>query len=812
VNKRDFIKMLGIAGTSAAAYAACSAYMREALAQSTLVDDLLDASAECKKGSLADIEHVVILMQENRSLDHYFGTLRGVRGFGDPRPLKFKNGDPVWLQEQRAYDKPSDKPAGEDLPKIKPFRVSSDETVNGGSLYLDDAAHDFWGCAGAWNGGLWDRWIPYKDIICMAHYTEKDLPLYFRLAKSFTLCDAYFCSVNGATHSNRSTFFTGTANGWNANDYYKLDMPEADKPNWTTYAEKLEKIGVSWKFYQETRSGDPATTPFTSMGCNTVRTFLNFQDENTPLFTKNKLQNTVLRTEESTPSQLEKDVVAGTLPTVSWIIPPTAFNEHPAYPPHFGEYYIHEILRALIANKEVWHKTVFFITRDENGGFFDHVIPPMPPLKPEMGATSPGIKLTPPDQPRDFNSEYPLKTELLVSIAKEAFIEKAEGRPRVPAKSGEAGANAEKAKTPTGMGMRVPMLVISPWSAGGRVCSEVFDHTSFIQFIETWLVARGIQKKDAEAFPNISSWRQTIAGDLTSVFDFSRTKTEQMDTVYNPAEAQPIFTEEKKAAAIIAAARPKKEPKSQRFVPTIDDVNKDPDARRPTLVKQDRTRCEILPVGYDFQVLGFVKSTDATNAEEQFYLTFRNASKLGAAFSVHAYDRTDGAWYYSLEPAPDPQNPVMLSGSWSLKDKLISGRTAGDYSYAVHGPNGYMAEFRGNAADPLQIQLPDIVDVKSLDDGKKLQVAFGKWRNANSKLKLISAYSGYEAVIENGTESVDITTMDGWYDVAFVDAVNPSLYLRRYAGHLENGKIGLSDPAIGLQYDEATRVYKAVTA
>lgn len=811
MNKRDFIKMLGIAGTSAAAYAACSAYMREALAQSTLVDDLLDASAECKKGSLADIEHVVILMQENRSLDHYFGTLRGVRGFGDPRPLKLKNGDPVWLQEQKAYDKPGDKPAGEDLPKIKPFRVSSDEAVNGGSLYLDNAVHDFWSSAGAWHGGLWDRWIPYKDIISMSHYTETDLPLYFRLAKNFTLCDAYFCSVNGATHSNRSMFFTGTSNGWNANDYYQLDMPEADKPNWPVYAEKLEEIGVSWKFYQETRSGDPATTPFTSMGCNTVRTFPKFQIENTPLFTKNNPQNTVLRTEEFTPSQLEQDVVAGTLPSVSWIIPPTAFNEHPAYPPHFGEYYVHEILRALIANKEVWHKTAFFITRDENGGFFDHVIPPMPPLNPAMGATSPGIKLTPPGQPRDFNSEYPLKTELDdKKPMEEALIKEAKGRPPVPAKDSIAGAKAEKAKTPTGMGMRVPMLVISPWSAGGRVCSEVFDHTSFIQFLDTWLIAKGLQAKDTPAFSNISSWRQTIAGDLTSVFDFSRTKTGQMDVAYDPAKAEPIFTEEKKLAAI--AAQKRKDPASRRFVPTIETVDKDPDAARPTLVKQDRTRCEILPLGYDFQVLGSVKSTVGTDPEQRFYLTFRNASKLGAAFSVHAYDRTDGAWYYSLEPAPDPQNPVILSGSWSLKDKLVSGRTAGDYFYAVHGPNGYMAEFRGNAVDPLQIQLPDIVGVKLLDDGKKLQVAFGKWPNANSKLKLISAYTGYEAVIENGTESVDITTMDGWYDVAFVDAVNPSLYLRRYAGHLENGKIGLSDPAIGLQYDETTRVYKAITA
>ncbi|MCB8828063.1 phospholipase C, phosphocholine-specific, partial [Escherichia coli] len=142
-------------------------------------------------------------------------------------------------------------------------------------------------------------------------------------------------------------------------------------------------------------------------------------------------------------------------------VAPEAFSEHPKYPPHFGEYYLHEILRALVANKEVWHKTALIVTYDENGGFFDHVLPPAPPARNNGGVVSRGITLPLSDKPRTFDTEY----------------------------SADGG-------TVIGMGMRVPALVISPWSSGGRVCSEVFDHTSVIRFLDVWLRARRKELKD----------------------------------------------------------------------------------------------------------------------------------------------------------------------------------------------------------------------------------------------------------------------------------------------------------------------------
>ncbi len=196
MDRRDFIKMLGIAGTNAAAYAACSTYMQQALAESTVMNDLLSADPHCAKGSLKDIEHVIILMQENRSFDHYFGTLRGVRGFGDPRPLKMKDGEPVWHQPQ----------SNASAQRVRPYRLpkGASADTDAGNVFLQDPAHGYNDGLAAWNRGLSDKWIPNKDIVTMAHYIEADIPLYFKLAKTFTMCDAYFCSHNGATDPNRS--------------------------------------------------------------------------------------------------------------------------------------------------------------------------------------------------------------------------------------------------------------------------------------------------------------------------------------------------------------------------------------------------------------------------------------------------------------------------------------------------------------------------------------------------------------------------------------------------------------------------------
>jgi len=806
MERRDFIKMLGLAGTSTAAYAACSTYMSDALAQSTVVEDLLTAGLECKKGSLADIEHVVILMQENRSFDHYFGALRGVRGFGDPRPMKkqdgksvfdqlgwarpVENADGKWVLELEALKDgkpdfelaPLDKDGNPDynfsgltvsgkarkIQWVKPYRLpkmtvyepkGEIDPKSAGTVFLQDPWHGYQDGIAAWNGGKNDQWMPYRDIVSMAHYTENDIPLYFKLAKSFTLCDAYFCSVNGPTDPNRSYFWTGTCKGRTGNDYFssKDDSVLDDDPtraDWKTYPEKLEDLGVDWKFYQDGLHWTGGRPFEGNYGDNTLEFFKQYRDKTTKIYEKNQSVNSVLRTDANVPSRFEQDIIDNKLPAISWIVPAEAFTEHPKYPPHFGEFYLNEILRAFLGNKEVWHKTVFLITYDENGGFFDHVLPPVPPLAASVGLTSSGITLA---APGDINSEMSMELQ-----------------------------------APIGMGPRVPTLVISPWSTGGRVCSEVFDHTSVIRFLDAWLTEKGIQSKDAGNFPNISSWRQAIAGDLTSAFDFDRNKTTEMDKLIDEIKSDRVFAAKLKDNSLGVGA----------FQPEYAHVLADPETKLPVAVKQDKTRCELLPIGYNFQV--FVKYGTHSDGKTRMEWTIRNSGPLGASFYVIPYSRTDGPWYYGVEGVKPGGAPVAIGGYAPIE--------SGEYEHAIHGPNGYLLEFAGNSLDTVQQALPNITDVKPAADGKTIQFIFDKWPTASGKLKLISAYTGYAEVIQNGVASIQITTQDGWYDVAFVDGANTNTFLRRYAGHVENGLIGKSDPAIGMQYDEARRVYIGVTA
>jgi phospholipase C len=168
----------------------------------------------------------------------------------------------------------------------------------------------------------------------------------------------------------------------------------------------------------------------------------------------------------SWPDEFTADVRAGTLPSVSWLLPPLAYSEHPNSSPAAGEWFTSQVLDTLTSNPEVWSKTVVFLVYDENGGFFDHVVPPTPP------PGTPGEELT----------------------SSAAHVEG----------GGVAG--------PIGLGFRVPMTVISPWSRGGYVNSETFDHTSLLRFLEA--------RFDVKV-PNLTTWRRSVVGDLTSTLGFS---------------------------------------------------------------------------------------------------------------------------------------------------------------------------------------------------------------------------------------------------------------------------------------------------
>src|SRR5262245_61858459 len=173
-------------------------------------------------------------MQENRAFDHYFGTLRGVRGFGDPRPMTLPSGQPVWFQ-----------PNGAGF--LLPFHPS---VPNFGLAFLEDTPHGWSDTHAAWNNGKYDQWIATKGRSTMAFYTRDDIPFFYSLADAFTICDAYHCSFLGATDPNRYHMWTG----WVGNDGKGggpvINNAEAGY-DWSTYPERLERNGVSWKIYQD---------------------------------------------------------------------------------------------------------------------------------------------------------------------------------------------------------------------------------------------------------------------------------------------------------------------------------------------------------------------------------------------------------------------------------------------------------------------------------------------------------------------------------------------------------------------------------
>src|SRR5262249_8335087 len=162
------------------------------------------------------------------------------------------------------------------------------------------------------------------------------------------------------------------------------------------------------------------------------------------------------------------------LPQVSWIVAPEAYCEHPNWEPDFGAWYVSQVVDILAKNPDVFSTTALFITYDEEGGFFDHLVPPTPPQTPAQGKST-------------------------VATTNEIFG----GDPAHPA-------------GPYGMGIRVPMIVVSPWSRGGWVNSQLFDHTSMIRFLE----ARFAQGHPDLIETNITPWRRAVSGDLTTAFDF----------------------------------------------------------------------------------------------------------------------------------------------------------------------------------------------------------------------------------------------------------------------------------------------------
>jgi phospholipase C len=307
-------------------------------------------------GSLRDVEHVVMLMQENRSFDHYFGTLKGVRGFHDPTALRLSTGRSVFYQPDK------ENPKG----YLLPFRLDTHKTS---AQSIPTTSHAWSVQHEAWNDGKMDNWLPaHREAdgkngpYVMGYHTREDIPFQFALAENFTICDNYFCSVLGPTWPNRLYWMTGSIDPGGKHGGPVLTNQAPQPYTWTTYAERLQKAGISWQVYQEQDNYE----------CNMLEEFEVFRDARPG---DELYERGVVKRPAGT---FEDDARNDRLPAVSWIIPTTEQSEHPKYMPAAGADYIAQKLEAIASNPKVWAKTVFILNYDENDGLFDHVPPPVP--------------------------------------------------------------------------------------------------------------------------------------------------------------------------------------------------------------------------------------------------------------------------------------------------------------------------------------------------------------------------------------------------------------------------------------------------
>lgn len=803
-----------------------------------------------------DAEHIVLLMQENRSFDHCFGTLKGVRGYNDPRAINLPNKNPVWLQSDKAGN------------TYVPFRLNMRET---NATWLGDLPHSWENQVDARNNGKYDKWLEAKKLwrkesrhipLTLGHYNRQDIPFYYAFADAFTVFDQHFCSSLTGTTTNRLFFWTGTHKGSpealsnvrNSEVYYNKEA------KWKTFPERLEENGISWRVYQnevsiQTELKGEDSSLLGNFTDNNLEWFTQFniryaeghqkflkkrfselpseiealkkQIERLPkgqvqkhenelekkqkqyqkikeelavwnpdnydrlsafeksihqrAFTTNSSDPDYLKTEPQVYNdngtkrefkvpkgdilhQFRTDVDSGNLPTVSWLVAPQKFSDHPSAP-WYGAWYVSEVLDILTKNPEVWKKTIFILNYDENDGYFDHVPPFVAPDPRHKNAMSEGL---------DTRAEY-------VTIEEELKKE---------------GMNPEYAReSPVGLGYRVPLVVASPWTKGGWVNSQVCDITSTIQFMEKFL-SKKTGKKLEET--NISSWRRTVSGDLTSAFrpynssefnfDNFVDRNELMQEIYSagfkspPSNFKPLGTNE------IEQAR--QDLRSLSQMPVQEEGIKDSCALPYELYADG-----IL----DKESRSFKVSFTAADA-------IFGSSASGAPFNVYApekYLQKDADGGESFQPVKTWAYAVKagdrVSDDWSLQNFEDN-----KYHLKVYGPNGFYREFSGSVNDP-EITMECTYEktgrfIKKLSGNivlkltnnakKKLKITIKDHAYKNPEKKVVLKKGAFEDVVIESAKSY------GWYDFSVL-VEGDEQYERRFAGRVETGQASKTDPFMG---------------
>jgi len=751
-NRRTFMQLMGL--TAASTLTTMKSSIAKALA----------ISANFRTGTIQDVEHVVILMQENRPFDHHFGTLRGVRGFNDPRaikinlPLQSGTGStpvPVWLQPAGAanvaagFAVPPDSGdlggPSDGVEVVPPFRVNPNGG-NPGLTYLPGTDHSWGATHACWNQGQYDQWPLTNGPMTMSYVTREDIPFHYALADAFTVGDAYHCSIMGPTNPNRtylwsgcignlSNLGTGGTDGHGAGPmtYNGLSLNNA---YWTfpTFPEVLQKAGVSWRIYQDLAGatfapdfGDGTGNSFAgNFTDNPVLYFNQYLNAATtsPLFEKACTGTEIINTIPATGApvsawlawaehlfdQFRSDVQGGKLPQVSWIVGPAGYTEHADWPVDYGAWYASRILDILASNPEVFSKTVFIINYDEADGSFDHILPPTVPAGPAYGAST-------------------------VNIENE--IATGSGEPQ-PIQS-----------DPIGLGQRVPFLVISPWSKGGFVNSQVCDHTSVIQFIE---------KRFGVFEPNISPWRRAVAGDLTSMFNFANPNG-QISNLPSTGGFLPPVDE-------LAGGN------ANTFIPSLGTVTLG-------VPKQEQGIRPARAVPYEMNVFATVDAFTNT-----VFLQFFNVGPATVVFQVRSGNPADLVRTYTVEPGK------QLSDTWN---------ETGNYDLSVYGPNGFVRYFKGSVSSAAAA-LGVSSKYNTFGQGS-IGVSITNVAGSPAEVSVLNAYTGNTVtrLLQAGKTFEDDLSLQqffGWYDL-IVTVAGDSTFNYRLAGHVETGRDSFSDPAMG---------------
>ena len=800
--------------------------------------------------SYLDAEHIVLLMQENRSFDHTYGTLQGVRGFNDPRAITLPNKNLVWLQQNKKGE------------TYAPFRFDIRDTK---ITWMDSLPHAWDNQVDARNNGKYNGWLEskhsgnddYKAMpLTLGYYTRADIPFYYSLADAFTVCDQHFCSSLTGTTPNRLFFWTGTirekqdekslAAVWNEDADY-LTMV-----NWKTFPERLEENGISWKVYQNELSVGVGFEGeedgwLANFGDNPIEYFTQYHVKLHPEYIaalskiiqqmneelekrKQKLQSLDVNSKEAkqlkdemdwikknievaledqkicTPDKFEqlseheknihqkafvtnrsdpfyhqltsikykdgneerevkipkgdvlhqfrKDVESGQLPAVSWLVAPENFSDHPSSA-WYGAWYISEVMDILTKNPEVWKKTIFILTYDENDGYFDHVPPFVAPhpAKKETGLTSKNIHT---------GVDY-------VSNADQQSVKD------------------HVRESSIGLGYRVPLVIASPWSRGGWVNSEVFDHTSSIQFLEKFL-SHKFGKKIEE--PNISDWRRTVCGDLSSVF-----RPYNNEKINNPD-----FPDRDEFIESIHKAQFKNPPSNYKRLSKkeIEQINKAPHSS-PFMAVQEQGIRSSCALPYELYADGMLSDDKKTfeitiKAGNEFF----GESSASSPFHVYApgkyNDEVVRTWAYAVAAGDE------LKDSWPINDF-----ENGHYYLRVYGPNGFFREFMGSETDGAI----DVMMQYDRNDKQPTGKIVVRITNKEKKPQLVSIpdnayHTGTKQQSVGGKGSGDssvIVLLDtsksfGWYDFSLRIKGNSS-FERRYAGRVETGFASKTDPLMG---------------